>query len=147
MITIPHSKRGELSPDDARAALPLVRAWIASDNAYTIAAREPARARCEALLLAAADVAAGIGSLLLSDDIEDARDHVKGERARFLDGLRAASLARDAAKEALHVAGISVNRGDHVDALIDAAHGDADGDAIADFLWAYMDYVSAEERS
>lgn len=132
-----------LTLEAATRALPSLHAWMRADAAYSaLVSRTPPLVFIERLLLTAID-ACPEDRLLLLADLEDAREHVKGEAARHATAVLDADLARGQAKNWLHHAGVNIWRGDHHAMLCEAAESEPDGGAaVAAFLASWMDYIT-----
>lgn len=132
-----------LTLEAATRALPSLHAWMRADAAYSaLVAHEPPLARVDRLLQAArASVPDGL--TLLAGDIDDAREHVRGELTRYTVAVLDADAARGQAKNWLHHAGVNIWRGDHHAMLCEAAESEPDGGAaVAAFLASWMDYIT-----
>lgn len=131
-----------LTLEAATRALPSLHAWMRADAAYSaLVSRTPPPVFIERLLLSAID-ACPPDRLLLLADLEDARDHVKGESARHATAILDADIARGQAKDWLAGHGVNIWRGDHHAVLVEAAESEPDGGAaVAAFLAGWMDYL------
>jgi hypothetical protein len=127
---------------NARAAelLPLVEAWKAAEDAYSSANIAPAAAEAERNILAALNHAKRANLILLVDDLTSALSHVDGcahaaqvERNRLAD-------ARQAARDALSVAGYGVYSIYDVDRLIELCCYQRP--ELEGFLVAWIDYLA-----
>lgn len=116
--------------------LSLLQAWRASEDAYS-QDTEPAASKAERFIIGALNNAKHAGMILLVDDLTAALSHVDGCSAAYEARRKELSDAREAARNALRDAGVSVYDYTRMQELADQA---ADP-ALQVFLLCRADYL------